>query len=161
MITQDEKFKLNWDFQKQYYGQVMDILRYLSYMWTDYRPGTEKEDMKQATDFVPESYTPAIAVRIRRTGYQTYKDMTIRTYKNGHKTEIHKLREGFGDYYLYCWTDDRNNITEYWFIDLDNLRESGLLSPPYKEKENSGGNTRFMAITKKQLLECGALLTGL
>lgn len=65
-----------------------------------------------------------IALRVRSGKSSDYGDIAIRSYlPSGSATELHKLRNGFGDYYLYCWTLDNENITEWILIDLDRFRE--------------------------------------
>jgi hypothetical protein len=101
--------------------------------------------------------TPSIAVRVRRSGYdKRFKDLTIRSYNKGHKTEVDKLRAGHGDYYLYCWTDAAGRISSYWIIDLDTVREAGLLEKPTSRSNHDG--TMFLTISRKELVVAGALL---
>jgi hypothetical protein len=150
-------FDKNWKFQERYLPEVEDILREHSYMWVDTRIGTKHEDTKQATDMVGLDNDVSFAVRVRRGGYLKWKDLTIRSYCRGYKTELQKVKEGAGDYYLYCWTDyTGDDICAYWIINMDTLRQSGLLEKT--EETDNGDGTRFIAIKEWELKKAGALL---
>lgn len=65
-----------------------------------------------------------IALRVRRGQSSDFNDIIIRSQiPSGNCTELDKIREGFGDYYLYCWTADGKTITEWILFDLDKFRE--------------------------------------
>ena len=120
-------------FEKQMQGKVVEILRRHAADVVQFNIATNEQDTKQATDFVVETTIGRIAVRVRRyssTG-EKYRDLTIRiraTY--GGKTEIDKLRDGWGDLYLYCWQDAAGNLTEYMLVDIHKMRAAGLLGDP-------------------------------
>lgn len=85
-------------------------------------PAPEYDDMHLATDTIVFSNL-RIALRVRSGKSSDYGDIAIRSYKpSGAKTEIHKIKEGCGDYYLYCWSIDGVTITEWILIDLDRFR---------------------------------------
>ena len=64
-----------------------------------------------------------IALRVRRGCSSMYGDIALRSHlPSGNRTEVHKIRAGMGDYYLYCWTADGVNITEWILFDLDRFR---------------------------------------
>lgn len=121
-------------FEKQMQGKVVEILRRHAADVVQFNIATNEQDTKQATDFVVETTIGRIAVRVRRyssTG-EKYRDLTIRiraTY--GGKTEIDKLRDGWGDLYLYCWQDAAGNLTEYMLVDIHKMRAAGLLGEAY------------------------------
>jgi hypothetical protein len=99
-----------------------------------------------------------IAVRIRRANVR-WRDLTIRSRIGHAKTEIHKIREGFGRYYLYCWTNESNIISDWILVDLNQLRESGLLENR-KEITNKDGYTAFINIPAIELAANGCLLAS-
>ena len=85
-----------------------------------------EDDKHHATDFVAHIKGGDVAVRIRRPDC-LFRDWTIRSKIIYGKTELAKLQDGFGDWYLYCWTNQKGNINEWMFIDLNLVRISGLL----------------------------------
>ena len=93
------------------------------------------EDTQQATDLmILTAKDKRIAVRIRRSGYaMRYPfQFTIRARANGCKTEIHKIREGFGDYFFYGHSsnDATEAIGKWMLLDLDVFRnEERALNP--------------------------------
>lgn len=65
-----------------------------------------------------------VALRVRNGHSTDFNDIVIRSYRSsGADTELQKIKKGFGDYYLYCWTADGKTITEWILFDLDRFRE--------------------------------------
>ena len=155
-ITQSSNhtFRDNWEFQEGYYPQVERILKDNALHFINISVADKYKDMTQATDFVVKIDGGDVAVRIRRADCK-YRDLTIRSYNKGRKTEIDKLRDGFGKYYLYCWENEKKELSEWMLIDLDKVRESGLLDSK-KTKMNKGYNTGFIAIDwlELQIIDC-------
>lgn len=154
----NKEFTDNWDFQQGYYGQVERILKQNAPHFVNVRIASKDQDMKQATDFIVIIEGGEIAVRIRRANVR-WRDLTIRSRIGHAKTEIHKIREGFGRYYLYCWTDANNAICDWILVDLDLLRESGLLENR-KEIPNKDGYTAFINIPAIELAANGCLIAS-
>jgi len=151
----DYTFDANWKFQEEFIPQIDDILQQYAYLWASSRLGTFKEDTKQATDWVATTEAASFAVRIRRYGYIRYKDLTIRSYCRGYKTEIDKLKQGHGDFYLYAWTDS-DQIIAYWLIDLNKVREADLLNRA--TSRSNGDGTAFITISEHELKSAGAII---
>ena len=133
----------------QYMEQVAKILRRNAMYIMSVSIAPDVVDQKQATDMIVEVKGGQVAVRIRRTTCR-YRDLTVRAHCHGYKTEIDKLREGFGDWYLYGWVDDRGDISEWILLNLDALRQSGLLDIKRKPISNHDG-TAFVSITQQEL----------
>lgn len=147
-------FKANWDFSEKYMPTIKRILSKHALRFISVDIADEQEDMTQAFDLKITTQRGRVAVRIRRASSQ-YRDLTIRAYNKGYKTEIHKLREGFGDWYLYAWEGD-NKISEYALIDINKARhifENDRDLIPNKD----GGATGFFAYSFDELIKCGAL----
>lgn len=88
-----------------------------------FNPAPAYDDMNLETDVIVFG-TLRIALRVRRGYSTTFNDIALRScLPSGCRTEVHKIRDGLGDYYLYCWTSDGENITEWMLIDLDRFRE--------------------------------------
>ncbi len=109
----------------------------------------EQKDLKENTDIVLyQYYNLRFALRVRNAEQCKYRDLTIRSYKNGNLTEYDKLMNGYGDYMLYCWGGLINNtnpyINEFVMIDLDIFRTKHEQFLLQKDKQNKdGGMTRF------------------
>lgn len=104
----------------------------------------EYKDTNESTDMIMFISKPDIALRVRSPKY-SYRDITIRSRsKYGGKTEIDKLREGYGDWYFYGWGDGRGKILEYVIADIDKIRRSGLLENKIETLNNDG--TAFITI---------------
>lgn len=102
-------------------------------------------DARMATDLVITIKGGQVAVRIRRNGYGKYRDWTIRSRRDsGQKTELEKLQEGFARWYLYLWTTN-STIVDWILIDLNRVRDSGILQREYREISNGDG-THFIPI---------------
>src|SRR3990167_11431285 len=88
-ITVPHTFDDDWDFQSGYYEQIKRIIEWNATQFIRVYVADPDADYKRATDFTVRIDGGDIAVRIRRAS-QKYRDWTIRSYKGGHKTEIHK-----------------------------------------------------------------------
>lgn len=86
---------------------------------------TPKDDMLHETDMNIYVYQRLkIALRVRAIESMRFHDISIRSKTPyGSRTEIHKIQDGEGDYYLYCWAPDKVNITEWILFDLDLFRQ--------------------------------------
>lgn len=119
------------------------------------RIGTDKEDMEQSTDMVLEVNGATIAVRLRQASYP-YRDLTIRSsLPSGHITELQKLKQGYTDWYIYGWCDS-DEIVEYILVNMNAVRQSGLLDVPRKQIRNYDG-TKFIAISQEELIDAFAI----
>ena len=109
-------------------------------------------DLRMATDLVIRVIGGDVAVRVRRAKYRNrYRDLTIRAWlSSGVKTELDKLVEGFGDWYLYAWSDGQGGLEDWFLVDLDKLRESKVLAQKMIQR-NRDGRTGFISISDKEL----------
>jgi hypothetical protein len=105
-----------------------------------------KKDMEQATDLILSVSSGDIAVRVRsHKHYQAAVakfgfDWSVRAVSRGYKTEIHKLREGFGRWYFYAYSaDDNGKIAAWWVIDLDKVRAENILMCEWPTYPNGDG----------------------
>lgn len=117
-------------------------------------------DVKQATDMLlTVTGRKNIAVRLRRASYQ-WRDLTIRASRaSGVKTELDKIRSGYGDIYLYGWTLELQ-IQEWMLVDLNRLRKSGLLTRTWPFIGNTDNQTQFIAIPYRTLKDYGCILAA-
>lgn len=111
-------------------------------------PAPQFDDQHLATDVLMFG-TLRIALRVRAGKSSTFRDIALRSHlRSGAATEIHKIRKGYGDYYLYCWTADGKLITEWILIDLDKFREAleyGLEGDCHINPDGSAFNTYDIA----------------
>lgn len=160
------RFRRNWDFMLRHMPAIREALSLLpSGYFLNFSTATPKQDKEQATDLVLEIEGGTMAVRIRRKKYYEWGlrrglDWSIRVKSNGAKTEIDKLREGFGDWYFYGYSEDNKSGLAYWcLIDLHKTRQSGILENSWMPKDNNDG-TAAIYIPIKGLLDCGALISS-
>ena len=140
----------------QYLPEIERLVRQVAGHIVEIRLGTDAEDMTQATDYVVEVSSGAIACRIRRD--TAYRDLTIRASRpTGARTELEKIREGWGRWYLYMWVSG-SDVEEWMFVDLDKLRDSGLLDG--KERRRNPDGVTFLPIPKFTLWDSGCLVEG-
>ena len=87
---------------------------------------TYKQDTEEAFDLITLPTAKKIACRVR--DYDKYNkfmdEFTIRSRtKYGKKTEIHKIKEGFGDWMFYGFGKNKR-VLKYSIIDLNVFREN-------------------------------------
>jgi len=112
------------DYDSNTLDQIEKVIRKNAGELIEIRPATKEEDMKQATDLVVTVETGKIAIRVRNLYFNNpYTDVTIRSFNKGLPTEIHKIRNGWGRWYLYIWKYSNDWI----FYDLDLLRQFNYL----------------------------------
>jgi len=107
-------------------------------------------DTQQNTDLILMTARDLrIAARVRKHQYaQRYpNDFTIRAYAGGHKTEAHKIMEGYGDCMFYGFSDESEcRIIRWFFIDLDVFRHNIKRCKSelrYGYKNNVDGSTKL------------------
>ena len=142
------EFNENWNWQLGFIEDIKDILRSQAMHIIDIRIATPEEDLKQFTDLKIKVTSGDVAVRIRRDA--SFRDLTIRAVNKNSKTEIHKLREGYGDWYLYLWTE-KNKIVEWILVDINKMRDANLFSEQRKVTMNTDGYTGFITYTIEEL----------
>ena len=161
MLTRKEAFKINFNWQQQYMMQVESLLKRNAGAFLRISIASAEQDMKQSTDMVLEvGGAGTVAVRIRRPNCR-FRDLTLRSFvPSGAKTELEKIRDdGFGDWYLYAWADIHDVLREWMLIDLNILRDSGLLYAARPETRNFDG-TRFTSYSIPELRITGAIVAG-
>lgn len=127
-------FGSNWQFMLDHMPAIREILKELPCKYfMDFITATPIQDMEQAADLILEIPGGTMPVRMRRnnhfqTALRLRFDWSIRYECRGHRTEIDKLRDGFGDWYFYGYSaDDIGSIAAWWLIDLHIIREEQIL----------------------------------
>lgn len=111
-------------------------------------------DTKQAADLVVvRAKNLTIAARIRRAVYYQNHNFryqfTIRSVNNGHKTELQKITDGFGDWMLYGFaasdSDNESKVAHWRLLDLDVFRASCIRKSYTVRRADNGDGTAFVA----------------
>jgi hypothetical protein len=83
-------------------------------------PAPEEEDQKRNTDLIVLGMQNLrIACRVRRPRYfkDYFREFTIRLDRpTGAKTELDKILDGFGDYFLYAFADAAEKRIQTWTL---------------------------------------------
>lgn len=146
-MMHQEIFEKNWGYSQKHIPNMIKILQDNAMHLIDIKIADEYKDKNESTDLVIQVMGGDVAVRTRKTNF---RDFTIRSKSYyGQKTELDKLREGFAKWYLYAW-EDRNGEYDYILVDMDTVRESGILDIKRKEIPNVDG-TKFVAIGLSEL----------
>ena len=149
-------FETNWSFQLKYYDAIEAILKANASSFIIINVADPKLDKEQATDFVVTIEGGDVAVRIRRSDCR-YRDLTIRSRSNyGGRTEINKIRDGCGKYYLYCWEGASGKLDEWILVDLDMARKNELIEN--RSNIPNGDGTYFIAISLMELYKTDCLI---
>lgn len=149
----------NWKQDKawadRYWPEIERVIRQVAGEIIDVRQADDESDQKRATDYVVSVSSGDIACRIRKWQYWRYAEVTIRSSRPGpYKTELQKIREGFGRWYLYAWAHDDGQFGAWVFVDLDKLRDSGFLERSWEEQNNHDGSSTFICIPICHLQDC-------
>jgi hypothetical protein len=150
----------DWGYAESKMDQVKKILRQNISDIVRIEVATPDEDMKESTDLKITVSTEDIAVRVRRWCSKcSYRDLTIRSFRRGGtKTELAKLREGYGDLYLYAWEDQKGALADWILVDINKMRKTGLLYEDKSTTFNIDGTTGFVAYSITELDKIGALI---
>jgi len=125
-----------------------------SRIFLDIANATAKQDVEQSTDLIMVITGGEIGVRIRRRENWERNKMhlmwSVRAICRGHKTEIDKLREGFGRWYFMGWSEnDKDSLIGWYLIDLNKVREIGILDRKWSIYPNGDGTSgMYIPITK-------------
>jgi hypothetical protein len=135
----------------QYFPAIEQVIRKVANKIINFKIAPEQEDISQATDYLITVETGTIACRIRKPNCN-FRDFTVRSWRQSNaKTELTKIKEGFGKWYLYAWTKDKNSFSDWILLDLDLLRKSPLLNNERKQTFNPDKSTAFISFSLPEL----------
>jgi hypothetical protein len=158
-IEKTDELANNLTFGKSHLEAVHRVLKQNAQHILSIEDAPIEKDLHEATDMIVRVTGGCIALRIRRSHIR-FRDMTIRAKCGNAKTELHKLREGFGDWYLYAWSDGAGDFADWWFVDLAILRASGLLDDGRAIKMNEDAYTGFISLQKEELTGVSCLISS-
>lgn len=100
-------------------------------------------------------------VRIRRRWYvdrrgRVHRDMTLRV-RRGRHCEYCKVRNGAGDWLFVGASDGSDGLADWFVVDLDAFRVSGLVERPMDKRDNHDG-TGFVAWSSDALSTAGCVV---
>lgn len=152
----------NMTFEKEMMPQVQAILKRHAMHIIKIEMATSTQDTEQATDLVLRVESGSIGVRVRRLETMKnpgWRDWTIRGRSlGGNRTEIDKLRDGWGDWYFYAWTKQKQ-IVEYMLFDLHKARQAGLLDNlTDRDLIPNGDGTKFYTIDAHRIIDNGCMV---
>lgn len=148
-------FEKNWDFSESHLSDIGKVLQLNFDKIVKIEVAGREDDLKKSTDLKIKVHSGDVAVRIRRN--IPWRELTIRAYCHGYKTEIDKLKEGYADWYLYLWTDASDKICDWILVDIHLMRQFGLLDKDKAIKMNYDG-TGWVAFTQDELNEANAII---
>ena len=150
--------KKQWAWADKYMPQIEKILRSYGGHIMSISIADEDMDMHEATDLVISiSGNIKVALRVRdvKTIPENRREWTIRSWlASGNDTEIHKLRKGFADWYLYGWVNG-STVVEWMIIDLGAVRDSEYLNSNFFVQKNKDRITGFSSIPAAVLSDKG------
>lgn len=144
----------DFEWQEGFLPEVQRVLTANACHLINIEVANPQADMKRATDFHVFTKVGDIAVRIRRHPC-TWRDWTVRYSRpSGAKTEYEKLKEGYGDFYLYAWEGNTPLRFQDWvLIDLHLVRACGALCRGSLDR-NKDGSSNFLSIPVRRLGDC-------
>lgn len=144
----DEKIQGQYD---KYLDSVRKIILRNIHLFGDVVKATPKQDMEEGFDLVLSFVDTKIALRLRQEKYYSrYRQVTIRSRSRyGGRTEIDKIRDGLGDYYLFGW-EDGSQITRYCIFDIRKFTNLYIENPSGINIPNRDG-TCFNAYNLKDI----------
>jgi len=139
--------------------EIKRVVRLMSHKIVRVDIAAIADDERRATDYVVIVEAGNIACRVRKPGvWAKYQELTLRSSRpSGAKTEVAKILEGHGDWYLYGWADSVNTFGAWIFVDLDRLRATELMENR-KEMANWDGSSGFIGIPVGELWLGGCLV---
>jgi hypothetical protein len=152
-----EDFNVNWSYSQTYMPAIIQILQSNLMKIVSIEIANEEDDMKHSTDLKIKMTAGDVAVRIRRP-YRTFRDLTIRAKCGIQETEIHKLRKGYADFYLYLWECDEGDICDWILVDINKMRETRLLYHDKTIRMNRDNYTGFISFSLDELRQHKCLI---
>lgn len=156
MNLTDSNYRIDRVWADQYFLAIESVVRKIANRIITFTIAPEQDDTKEATDYLITVDKGTIACRIRRPNCKYLlthdKDFTLRAWRSKDmKTELAKIKEGFGQWYIYAWAKDRDSFEDWLLLDLNALRESPLLKSNRALIYNTDGTTAFVAFSLNEL----------
>lgn len=145
----------------RYWPEIERVVRSVAGDIVEVRQANDEEDQKHATDYVITVASGTIACRVRGwKHWQKWGDVTLRSSRPlGTKTELQKIREGNGRWYLYAWVKPDNTFGSWVFIDLDAVRKTDLLANNH-HIENKDRSSTFISLKLPDLDQSSCILSA-
>lgn len=150
-------YRIDREWADSHLDQISAILKQNAAHLMDVQIAPDDVDRTSATDMILHLSGGDVAVRLRRPDC-IHRELTIRSRRaTGNRTELSKIQDGFGDWYLYGWCNEEDQIDEWILVDLDRFREERLWLR-HREIPNKDRTTWFIAIFVDELRRSGCLV---
>jgi hypothetical protein len=156
--------KKRWQFAQRHMPEIKRVISNLpAKVFFNLGDPTFKQDTEQATDLVLNLTGGNMAVRVRtRKQYdaalQWGFDWSVRSYANGYRNEIEKLKQGYVRFYFIAFSaDDAGTLAAWWLLDVDRVLAQGILDKKWKRYKNND-NTEAMYIPVRDLEKAGCVI---
>ena len=157
---------MGWESSKRrvdkYRPEIERIIRSIAGDIIEFRESSPEEDQCNATDYVVTVSSGDIACRVRDQLYWfEYGDFAVRYSRpSGRMTELEKIKNGYGRWYLYAWTlrFSDNKLLAWIFVDLDKFRRSGLLDAPGSPIPSPDNSSEFVTFSLPELWQYNCIV---
>jgi hypothetical protein len=137
-------FEEQFRWQSQFADQVVRIIA--PYLITVSRPHVDKNENGDFEIVFPRNGT--VGCRLRTPDCERFVgDVTFRARsKNGGKTEMTKIVEGYGDFFFYGHVNKQNTIWHWYLLDYTKLRAIFIRRPYllHKQQIQNRDGTKFI-----------------
>lgn len=153
----------DWNWAQEYERACGHLVREWMIQKITVDPADIVDDMTKAKDIqisfeLFKKGSADIACRCRRISVDKYGDITIRSGRpSGMKSELQKIKEGHGDYMVYGWIPGKH-IEAYCIVDLDRMRQSGVLEQKRQTRWNKDWSSCFVFLSINELRQTGCLV---
>jgi len=149
--------ELEFKFSNEIKNHLKKSLPNLSNDFIDYKPSSEYEDNQLSFDLT-FNVTFTVSIRIRKSKYLKFKDLTIRSRsKGGNLCELDKIKKGFAQVYFYAYmNEDETELIKIRIVNVESIRNL-ILENKYTTKTNQD-STEFYAFKFSDIKEAGGAI---
>lgn len=140
----------------KYFNSIKRILIKNAHIFSEFIEATPKQDMEDGFDSIFRFNDIKIPIRIRKYVFaEKYRDVTIRSKaRYGSRTEIDKIRDGYGDYYFYAWENkDSTSIYCYLIFDIKKFISANIVNNPSASDIPNGDGTYFNSYNISEMIK--------
>ena len=154
---------INWKEDKKwadgYFPEIKQIIKSKAGEIVDIVVASDEKDKSYATDYIIKiEKSGDIACRVRKPNCR-YRELTLRYSRpSGIETEFSKIKGGYASWYLYAWATNGSVFGDWIFINLDKLRQSGLLNEKWSIVPNWDNSSSFIGIPFFRLYDVGCVV---
>jgi len=141
----DVQVDYQWSFK--FYQEADEILSEFVGKTGTPRPSSPERDMHECSDYELNVGGQDVMIRTRRRGFfKRFGDFTIRSWRASQvPTELDKIRDGHGDYYLYL-SNVYDRSIYYCLWSANDVRDAGIFDMDWPQIINRDRQTGFITI---------------